>query len=336
MNSNNNEFVKNPKGKIRVYACGGCGSNIGSILEKHRNQDEVGFGTLDIVYIDTSLSNYKEHMNKSNAYLIEGLDGSGKVRAENHEEINNRVKAILQQFKPADLNIIISSAAGGSGSVLSPLITKELLSNGYTAIVLAIGSADTRLDAENSLKTIKSFESIAMKLQIPVVMKYVQNSSATSRLEADLIIYNTVNSLVCLFSREHRELDSKDLANWLSYSKVTTFPIQLASLTIVGNNDSLSELGGIISVATLSKEGTSTALIEMPEYQCVGFLPKDINSVLLEKAPIHFVISDFVIPEATKYLQKILSTLSAAQAARIKRNSILTENDHTEDSGLVL
>lgn len=324
------------KGNIRLYAAGGCGVNIGTLLEKHRDQDEIAFGKIDIVYIDTSKSNIKSNIDKDHCYLIDGLDGSGKLRSENHLEINDRIRAILQHFKPADLNIVISSAAGGSGSVISPLLTRELLASGAPTVVLTIGSADTRLDAENTLKTIKSFEAIAKKSDAPVVMAYVQNSKTTSRAEADNIMFNTVMSLSVLFSRENHELDSKDLFNWLRFDRVTTFPIQLASLSIVEGKEAVKEVGNVISVATLAVEGNPTTLSEMPEYQCVGFLPEGAGEPVMVKAPLHFVISDGIIPEVGKHLQKLLTGLEAAQNARIRKTSVLTNDDKQHDSGLVL
>jgi len=330
------DIVRNVNGKVRIYACGGAGTNIGSMLEIHRSQEEIGFAEIDIVYVDTSKSNLKDHINKTNAYILEDLDGSGKIRSENHDEINNRIRAILQQFKPADLNIVVGSAAGGSGSVIAPLLTKELLSTGIPCVVLTIGSADTRLDAQNTLKTIKSYESISKILGVPVVMSYVQNSNTTSRSEADNILFNVVMSLTLLFSRQHHELDSRDLHNWLCFNKVTTFPVQLASLTIMESKVNNDSLGSVISVATLASEGTSTALMEMPEYQCVGFLPKAIGEAVLSKAPLHYVISDGIIPAAGKHLQKILTDLEQKQAARVKKVGVLSDTDKAHDTGLVL
>lgn len=332
------EVVNVPKGKLRIFACGGAGMNIGALLEKHRGQDEIAFAEIDIVYIDTSVSNMRSHIDQSHCYLLDGMDGSGKLRAENHVEIGERVRAILQKFRPMDFNIVLHSAAGGSGSVIGPLLTRELLSNGVPTIVLTIGSADTRLDTENTLKTLKSYESIANMVKAPVVMSYVQNSQTTSRTEADDIMFNMIISLAVLFSRGNRELDSKDLFNWLRFDRVTTFPVQLASLTMIEGQSAVigKDLGNIISVATLASDGESTSLMEMPEYQCVGYLPAEAKAPVLSKAPFHFIITDGLVSEICKHLQKILTSLEQSQAARLRRAPVLSEKDKLEDSGLAL
>lgn len=328
--------ISKVKGIVKIYCAGGAGVNIGSMLEKHRGQDEVAFGEIDIVYIDTSVSNMRKHIDQDHCYMIDGLDGSGKLRSENHVEINNHIRAILLQFKPADLNIVLHSASGGSGSVIGPLLTRELLASGAPTIVLAVGSADTKLDAENTLKTIKSYESISKMVEAPVVMNYVQNSQTTSRTEADNIMFNTVMALTVLFSRHNVELDSKDLFNWLRFNRVTTFPVQLASLSIIESRAGIKEVGNIISVATIATEGTPTAMSEMPEYQCVGFLPEHAPEPVTNKSPLHFVISDGILPEVGKHLNKILADLESAQNARMRKTGLLTGSEKTQDSGLIL
>ena len=78
---------KTPKGKVKLYACGGGGINIGHLFEQHRGKSEAGFAQIDVTYIDTSRSNVKAGITADNLYLLEGLDGSGKLRAENHKVI---------------------------------------------------------------------------------------------------------------------------------------------------------------------------------------------------------------------------------------------------------
>lgn len=326
------------KGRVRLYAAGGCGINIGSQMEKNRNTCEVGFASLDIVYIDTSKSNLNPSIDPQNCYLIDGLDGSGKIRSENHQEISERIRAILHQFKPADLNIVLSSAAGGSGSVIAPLLTSELLESEAPTIVLAVGSADTRLECENTLKTIKSYEAIARMRSAPVTMAYVQNSQTTSRVEADAVLISMTMALCALFSRENKEMDSRDLFNWLRFHRVTSFEPQLAALTMVENKNTfdMNGLGNVISVATLAKEGAVTALASMPEYQCVGYVPDGIDNAILGGTPMHFVTSDGVFPEVANHLTKLLKELDSAQSARRKQTGVLTNSDTPTTTGLVL
>lgn len=323
------------KGKVRLYCCGGAGTNIGSMLELHRNTKETGFAEVEITYIDTSRSNMKEEINSANCFILEGLDGSGKIRAENYEPISESIKAILHKFKPADLNIVISSGSGGSGSVIGPLITSELLANGAPVISMLVGSSDTRLDINNTLKTIKSYEAIAIKRNAPVVAYYAQNSGDTPRATVDKEIKSTIVSLCMLFSRQNRELDTKDLFNWLHFDRTTTYPVQLASLSITTDTDAL-DIGNLISVATLAKDGDNTTIADLPEYQCVGYLPEGINNNASASSPLHFITSDGLFSSIASGLNNVLKELERAQEARPKRAGILSGNDKETDTGMVL
>lgn len=328
-----------PRGQVRIYACGGGGLNIGQQLEKHREDTEAGFANLSVTYVDTSRSNLRPSIDAAYCYMLEGLDGSGKVRSENHTLINKHTESILEKFPPMDLNVVLHTAAGGSGSVIAPLLVSSLLEDDKPVIVIAVGSADTRLDAENTLKTLKSYESIARLRDAPVVMFYVQNGNGTSREDADHRVRKVIMSLCLLYSRENRELDSRDLRNFLRFSdKVTSFGAQLTSLSLVEKTNDFSniELGNIISVATLANEGESTSLSKLPEYQCVGFLPEAVVKEVHERVPLHFITSDGIFTHVAAYLSELLTQVDASKTKRNNSKGVLSATDNAADSGLVL
>lgn len=329
--------VISPKGKVRVFACGGAGYNVAAQLEKIRNENNAGFATLDIAYIDTSRSNTRGDIDPAHHYYLDGLDGSGKIRSENHAVISEHILQILQQFKPTDLNIVLSSAGGGSGSVIGPLLTSELIAMEAPTIVMAIGSADTRLEAENTLKTIKSYEAIARMRQVPVVMTYVENTTSTSRAEIDSTVISMILALCVLFSRENREMDSRDLFNFLRFDRSTCYTsTYLATLVMLDDLSQLNTLGNIISVATLAKTGHNTALPNMPEYQCVGYVSNEANNNVVGDKPTHFITSEGILNEATSHLSDILKDVAQAHSARVKKAGVLTKEDRPIDTGLVL
>ena len=330
------------KGQIRVYACGGAGTNIGAQIEKYRNNADTETANLNITYVDTSKSNLARNRHSiaaEHTYLIEGLDGSGKIRAENYEAIVQHSKDVLQAHKPMDLNIVISSAAGGSGSVIAPTIVGELLDRKVPVIVLLVGSTATKLDAENTLKTIKSYESISQKKRAPVVAVYDENSENLPRGEVDNRMVFAVLTLAILYSRQNHELDSQDLFNWLRYDRVTSFPAQLAALTIIDGRqplNELKELGHVISVATIGANPDQVHFPFTPDYQCAGFLPDGAHERFKERCPFNFIVSDGIFPEAHNRLDKFLKDLQDGANARIVKRNILTRDDETTDNGIVL
>ncbi len=157
-----------------------------------------------------------------------------------------------------------------------------------------------------------------------------------------MAMVSTISYLCILFSRRNRELDSKDLQNWLRFtSPITSFQPQLAIMTVLWHdagdtsvNADLAKLGNIISVATLAPDMINTDLSIPPEYQTVGILPTTATkagSDNLSGKVFNYVISDGLINEFAKGLTKFLNELEAAAAARPTKTSIVAHNEADQD-----
>lgn len=324
------------KGRVRVFCCGGAGINIGKMLEEYRTVEEFGVAKVEIVYVDTSRSNLTADLPESSAYLLKDLDGSGKIRKENHEQIAKHTRDVLQHYPGLDVNVVISSASGGSGSVIAPSLVSELLDQDLPVIVITIGSTDTRLEIDNTLKTIKSYDAISKLRNKPVVMAYSQNSKDTPRATVDLDVIRLLTAIMTMYSRENSELDSKDLFNFLRFERVTSYTPQLAYLTLKLAESPDAEAATVISVATLLTVGSESALPFTPDYQCVGYFPPDINPKFLNMAPIHLVAQSNHYPVIAKKLTDRLAELEKAQNARVESGKILGDRDQATDTGLIL
>jgi hypothetical protein len=330
------------RGRVRLYACGGGGINMGHKIDHIAQTSLDSFATLDVVYLDTSKSNLHHDIDAESVYLIqnpnsgEDKDGSGQERATNYEDIDAQTRSILQRFKPADLNIVLSTGGGGSGSVIAPSIMSELLDKGLPAIGICIG--DDSKFTRNSLNTLKSYEKIAEIRQKPVSLLYIQNSLEMNRAAVDVRVQHMVTSLCLLFSRRNRELDNRDLYNWLNYQIPTSYQPALTALSLVSdlNPQNLSKLGNLISIATLATSVSDTALPIRPEVQFVGFMDDASAKVLDVQASLHFIISDGVIPGAVANFDNVLKESEEQSAARINTRRIVSNADKATSSGLVL
>ena len=331
---------------LSLYCCGGAGINIGKVFLKYNGEPSPGVAVVEPHYIDTSRSNLTSDLPDECVYTIDGLDGSGKVRAENHIEIAEHVKSILQQFEPKDISVVVSSAGGGSGSVIAPSLVSELLAQGKPVIVMLVGSTATRIELENTMKTIKSYEAISHKRGTPVVAMYAVNpedSSKNSRTKVNEQIHRGIFLLATLFSGQNSELDTADLSNWLNYNKVTSHEPHLVSLSIHTNAVNIPKSYVPVTVATLtdadsgSNISTETSGVVLVDYQCVGYLPKDavIDGVKFER-PVHFVTVDGAFSETVAQLQTQLASVDKARSARVIRNAIVDKNDTSTDAGIVL
>ncbi len=333
-------------GNVLVYCCGGMGINAGSQMETTRNNTASGAAKLDIVYVDTSTSNFIKHKNidSKDCFVISGfgeVDGSGKKRVENYQAITDKVQEVIKKFKPADLNIVICSASGGSGSVVAPTIVSELLKENRNVVLLMVGVRDTMIEINNTMKTLMTFENIAQMRNKPVVCGYVENSDKVSREDANLYLIHLVYGLCILFSRQNHELDSADLHNWLNYNDVyTVLPAQLSVLNLIRNGesiDAIDDVGNILSIASLLNDGESSKIVsDLNRYHCAGYLPENIETALKVLSPYHFVISDGVFGKAVSSMSEQLKELEESIKKKVFDRGILSGNNTPTKNGLIL
>lgn len=331
--------IETRKGNITLFACGGAGINVAKLIEPFRNAEELGMATISPVYIDTSLSNSKG-LPPEFTWVFEGMDGSGKVRAENYQEISRHVRSILQKFPPGDLAIVLSSAHGGSGSVIAPSLVSELLGDGVPTVVITIGGTDSALEIKNTLNTLKSYEGVAQKRETPVVMAYFQNSKETPRAVVDRAAVELVSTLMTVFSRENTELDSMDLTNFLRFDKVTSYKPRVVGLVryLSDQTENLDDLttGNVITVVSVLKPGTSLDLNFTPEYGSIGYLNEKVNRQVLDIAPLSLVTLANTPAVVAKDMSARLVAIEKAVKARVDNGPILSNSDKPTDSGIVL
>jgi hypothetical protein len=331
------------KNQVSVYAAGGGGINIVSDMKLDQAEPVEGFAQLIPYYIDTSEANTKHlHLPQENTYHFKNIDGSGSVRATNSAGIEKHCLEILQRFKPTKFNIVVHTGAGGSGSVIGPVIASALKKAGHQVIVILIGATDTRKSIENTLKTLKTYESISALTKLPVAVHYAENSETNGRAAVNTIAKSAITLVAGLLSGEHSELDSADLTNWLDYAKVTSARPQLVALNFITNKSAVPDFGTYLTVATLATPAMATMLVPTPDYQCVGYVPENWtrggpnSRQIIGDEPIHYVISSEPIEEIAVKLSTALTSLDRAAESRVARNSILDAGETATTSGLIL
>lgn len=324
--------------KLRVFACGGFGVNIASELGQFEGKVNKGYADMDICYIDTSRSNMlgKKLLNEEKLYILEGIDGSGKKRDQNYGVLSESAKDILHQYKPSSINIVLHSASGGSGSVIGPILVSELIKRNELVIPVIVGSNASRIEVENTLKTLKSYESISKKCDHPIVACYKENSKENPRGKVDNEVTTLIMLLAVLFSGQNRELDKADLNNFINYHKVTDFQPKLNYLDFWSMGVSLEKGTSLVTVATLCDDDNSPELDVPVEYQCVGYVLDENKDVLHVKLPIHAgVVSGYFNIRASE-LESKLSQFKEARQVVVEKSIIGKEIHDTTDEGLIL
>lgn len=320
--------------QFKIYAAGGCGINIISKIHKTLKK-EPGVAEINTVFIDTSRSNISVNIPASSIYLIDGLDGSGKKRDSNYNIINETSKDILLQHKPGDINLVIHSASGGSGSVLGPVLVSELLARNETVIVLLVGSTGSRIETENTLKTLKSYEVISTKRNRPVIAHYRENSKDKPRGHVDADMAGIIEILSIIYSGENRELDSADLNNWINYQNVTNFQPKLSCLEIHTNQPVIQKGEALITVVSLTDERSSLESDMMVEYHAVGYISESAIKRCEGHLPMHACITAGSFINLAAQLDGKLQDYSELRNAVVERG-IAKSGEASTDDGLVL
>lgn len=315
---------------IAVYAAGGCGVNIGSIIEeqikrKQASGDNTVFADIVIHYIDTSEANTKFRNLNENIYLFEGVDGSGSVRTRNKDVISDSVPDIIIKHPPGDLNIVINSTGGGSGSVIGPMIASHLLASDKLVICMATQTTGTIKQLTNTVSVLATYESIA-KGRKKVLPLLLCDNSEESETNVNNTISNAVQMLAILFSGKLERLDSADLEHWINYNKVTTNPIGAVLLDIAYDASNFPRDFVVCSVATLvNNPDTATAFPRIVEYQAIGLINSSSENEFASKA-LHFALIDGPIQQAFETREKELEEATNITASRKARKSI-ADND---------
>ena len=251
-----------------IYACGGAGTNIGK---------QIHDLDIDVFFIDTSDSNIRNNK-VTNLFLLEGVDGAGKDRSKTYQHFKDVAEDILIRFKPSQtLNVVISSLGGGSGAVIAPMITKELISKNLNTIVIGIDSQTSIKELDNTIKTLKTYKSISDMTKKCVSLFHITNNS---RKEADKQALYFINLLSVITNKYiTEEFDTSDIHSFINFNKVTDNSPTVSIIEINPNENILPEKNtSIVSTVLVTKNKDATISAAIPDYltNCV-VTDKDYN-----------------------------------------------------------
>lgn len=310
--------------KCRVYAAGGTGMNLGT---------QITSPTHDVCYIDTSSSNLSDIMDADKVHKLQDVDGSGKNRKEHYDKILPEMDTVMDRFPPAIFNIVLFSAAGGSGSVIGPLVLKALLQEGHAAIAVVVGSDESSITVTNTINTLKSLESISAMTSQPVIMAYHENTTGVPIQAIDDEVLFVAEALGELANQNNHGLDTQDLVNWVQYPKVAPgIPPQLSALAIFDSRQAAANQVEPIAIASLYEDPSKNNPFGTPYYTTVGY-PRETSSIAEQ---LHFVINTADIEETFTRLSERQIDLNKVLSGYRQRRSRVDVDDNLTGDGLVL
>ena len=327
---------------VKLWCTGGAGINLASeilVAQESIPTPEV-LAPLEAILIDTSESNFGRHKNVFNKHstpliTIPNVDGSGQKRDLNVDKVKPHIANIVNKNAPSktDLNVIIHSCSGGSGSLIGPMICRELLKEDHNVLVVMVGDNSTRQFAYNTQATIRSYEAISKQTNKPVIAHYFQNNDIATNTPKNIndVIKSIITDYRVLFSGNIHGVDTADLKNFFHYEKVTDTQPSLTLISgVVINNDApanrLIEMSdsvlpagyNIISAVTVkSSEDCITQ-----RFQC-DFLVEGLMEYPKDKdkkdklSSLYFILTDNFFYNVVVNLQQVVTDYDRRNSSRV-------------------
>lgn len=320
-------------GTVNLYGCGGGGINI--VKQLQTDETVEGMAITQTIFFDTSDSNLNGVVNLANVHLVPDLDGGGKVRRDNSKEIEAEVPNLLKLHPPKDLNVVVFTASGGTGSVAGPLLIKELMARDENVIAVMIGvyeCAQTALNLSNTFKTLDNFTKPEQQNK-PLILHYTKMNPTDKRSDIDNNVKFFISSLAFLASRQNDELDTTDIKHWLWFTKTTNLKPQLALVELHTNKQSVEENTPFaFSLASLKESTDEPSPNILPQYSCTGFYRT--SSPL--KQSFFFTLDNSKLKDILKELQTLMGTVNETKSTQKSGPSFIEKEDSSEDNGLIL
>lgn len=246
---------------VRIYACGGTGIGIG---RKVADMKVVkGAAIPKVVYLDTSDSDMLTGFEKEDCYVLSNVNGAGKLQGEHVKPIRKVVPEIIKEHEPADLNIIISSASGGTGAVYATELAEALILDGKPTVVSLVVTREDSRATQNSIQTLKRLNRLADKKAVPVVVNLVLQENASDEEKSDNKAMTAISALLIISSGLNVGLDTRDVANFLYFDRVTPVKPRVLELAYaMGDIDVNAQSDDVITLLELTPQGQAPSNIE--------------------------------------------------------------------------
>ena len=304
--------------RVIIHACGGAGVTIAS-KEIARLISDPNL-KVDVRYIDTSRADIDslKNIEESKVWLVTNdkvnkkIDGSGGVREALDPYITESMEKYVDKLEHSktDIHIVLSSASGGSGSLIAPRLLHNLKASGASAIYITLIDTSSIDYCETSIKTLTHIDLMGRKYKYSVPTLIVDNKEAIQIVNLKIGI--RVELLSLLLSAEHKALDSADIGLFAAngYDKdahgLVTIGVYKED-TILKLKDSFISTLRVLTTDEEFKVDTET-LSKIKQYK-IGYISEEIADRLAElkfPMPIYFAITRNNSVETIKATKKEL------------------------------
>ena len=285
-----------------------------------------------VTFIDTSEANLTEGFDAAKCYRIpvpatEGRPqrgGAGQDRRRTASIAMPHIAPILDRVGQADMYVLIFSSSGGTGSVVGPLLARELMRQDQTFVCVTLGEATTTKFLNNTIDTLKSLENISLNQQKPIVMSYFQNIPGVPQRNVDEEVQFVLQSLAALVCQHNEDLDESDIHNWLNYNNILPLPPQLSTLAISDDRRRASQISEPIATISLFCNRDDYDVVGTPHYSKAGYPSEPLVSQFDQ---LHFVINTIDVDGINKELAARRTEQAQTHSAYRQRTALVSRRD---------
>lgn len=325
--------------KVIVHGCGGAGiSIVARYIEKMKDDELLNVETR---YLDTSRADISrfENLDSKDIHIITSkklgtiIDGSGGRRDTNSAEISENINEYINKVKyeHGEVHIVVSSASGASGSVLSSLLIMGLRKMNVPVVFIAITDTTSVKYAEHSLNTLKYVELAGKKYGYKIPTILIENNG--NRDNIDRRVSLQIESISIMNSGKIKSLDTMDTKLFLESGYDDSADGGIYTLSILsGGMDAIKNE----YINTLRILSTDAALI--PDAKVGQYKVCVIDMEMVDKlasmslsTPLYFAITNTINIDK---IIKIKEELEIKKSSIEKKKSFLDDED--EIDGLMI
>ena len=264
--------------KVKTFCCGGFGLNMAVGIV-------AALPDSDLVLLDTTEKNMQPSLKDKPFVRVgkESLDGGGKIRSVVAEVAKTESKTWLLSHQPADVNIVVTSLSGGSGSTISVLLLEQLLENKRAAVLVAVWDQTNLQSISNQKKVIESLNYLSKKYGKCLTI-FISNK--TTAREQDKEVVCVLSSLTVL-TEQSTEFDSADFSS--AFNPSSNLISGLTPQLLVGTLDETDKKNVIlVTEVTCHSNRVVKAAKKMPLYSSFALISETSEKPNEESAPIVF------------------------------------------------
>jgi len=227
-----------------------------------------------------------------------------------------------------------------SGSVLGPILVKELLTKGMNAVAIMVGDNKDLLSAKNTLNTLKTLGSIAKITDSALSLFYVNNSDEVGieheRLEnVNNRITGFIATLALFLSDVNLNIDRNDMRNFFNQKKYKTIqvPTGIYFIESVMGTVSPKEFCTITNTRTIVGNSEQKSPLTVNSlHDKTGIVVKDevFDFFSMDNLPVTLTSSQGCLKVVTDVINNDIEILNKIN------NNIVADELEDSDSGLIL